>query len=152
MKSTCCAIMLVHIDLSNLLIIHELETAHDMAVWYCFYKLVPRVLSPLYRSGVCTLHHLHAELNPYWHVKEMVELIKAYTQKNVCSVTAFNSTDIRAEQDNVATPVTAMMATVCISTDIRLDLLKVRISLPTRTTKRETWSKSNIRHATELMW
>ena len=43
----------------------------------------------------------------------------AYTRKNARSVTAFNSTDIRAEQDNVATPVTAMMATVCISTDIR---------------------------------
>ena len=42
-----------------------------------------------------------------------------YTWKNARSVTAFNSTDIRAEQDNVATPVTAMMATVCISTDIR---------------------------------
>ena len=28
-----------------------------------------------------------------------------------------NSTDIRSVQDNVATPVTAMMATVCISTD-----------------------------------
>ena len=34
------------------------------------------------------------------------------------SVTAFNSSDISAEQDNVATPVTAMMATVCISNDI----------------------------------
>ena len=44
-----------------------------------------------------------------------------YTRKNARSVTAFNSTDIRAEQDNVATPVTAMMATVCtcISTDTR---------------------------------
>ena len=31
-------------------------------------------------------------------------------------VTAFNSTDIRSVQ-NVATPVTAMMVTVCISTD-----------------------------------
>ena len=42
-----------------------------------------------------------------------------YTRENARSVTAFNSTDIRAEQGNVATPVTAMMATVCISTDIR---------------------------------
>ena len=40
-----------------------------------------------------------------------------YTRKNACSVTAFNSTDIRSVQDNVATPVTAMMVTVCISTD-----------------------------------
>ena len=38
-------------------------------------------------------------------------------RKNTCSVTAFNSTDIRSVQDNVATPVTAMMVTVCISTD-----------------------------------
>ena len=42
-----------------------------------------------------------------------------HTGGNARSVTAFNSTDIRAEHDNVATPVTAMMATVCISTDIR---------------------------------
>ena len=43
-----------------------------------------------------------------------------YTRKNACSVTEFNSTDIRSVQDNVATsliPVTAMMVTVCISTD-----------------------------------
>ena len=40
-----------------------------------------------------------------------------YTRKNACSVTAFNSTDIRSVQDNVATPVTAVMVTVCISTD-----------------------------------
>ena len=40
-----------------------------------------------------------------------------YTRKNACSVTAFNSTDIRSVQDNVATPVTAMMVTVCISPD-----------------------------------
>ena len=40
-----------------------------------------------------------------------------YTRKNACSVTAFNSTDIRPVQDNVATPATAMMVTVCISTD-----------------------------------
>ena len=40
-----------------------------------------------------------------------------YTRKNACSVTAFNSTDIRSVQDNVATPVTAMMVTVCITTD-----------------------------------
>ena len=37
--------------------------------------------------------------------------------ENACSFTAFNSTDIRSVQDNVATPVTAMMVTVCISTD-----------------------------------
>ena len=43
--------------------------------------------------------------------------LAAYTRKNACSVTAFNSTDIRSVQDNVATPVTAMMITVCISTD-----------------------------------
>ena len=42
-----------------------------------------------------------------------------YTQKNVRSVTAFNNTDIRSVQDNVAISVTAMMVTVCISTDIR---------------------------------
>ena len=41
----------------------------------------------------------------------------AYTRKNARSVTAFNSTDIRSVQDNVATPVTAMMVTVCISTN-----------------------------------
>ena len=40
-----------------------------------------------------------------------------YTRKNARSVTAFNSTDIRSVQDDVATPVTAMMVTVCISTD-----------------------------------
>ena len=40
-----------------------------------------------------------------------------YTRKNACSVTAFNSTDIRSVQDNVATPVIAMMVTDCISTD-----------------------------------
>ena len=34
------------------------------------------------------------------------------------SVTAFNSTDIRSVQDDVATPVTAMMVTVCVSTDL----------------------------------
>ena len=33
------------------------------------------------------------------------------------NVTAFNSTDTRSVQDNVAIPVTAMMVTVCISTD-----------------------------------
>ena len=43
--------------------------------------------------------------------------VAAYTRKNACSVTAFNSTDIRSVQDNVATPLTAMMVTVCISTD-----------------------------------
>ena len=42
-----------------------------------------------------------------------------YTRKNACSVTAFNSTDIRSVQDNVATHITAVMVTVCISTDIR---------------------------------
>ena len=35
-----------------------------------------------------------------------------YTWKNACSVTAFNSTDIRSVQDNVATPVTAMMVSL----------------------------------------
>ena len=40
-----------------------------------------------------------------------------YTRKNACSVTAFNSTEMRSVQDNVATPVTAMVVTVCISTD-----------------------------------
>ena len=40
-----------------------------------------------------------------------------YTRKNARSVTAFSSTDIRSVRDNVATPVTAMMVTVCISTD-----------------------------------
>ena len=38
-----------------------------------------------------------------------------YTRKNAWSVTAFNSTDIRSVQDNVMTPVTAMMVTVCIA-------------------------------------
>ena len=40
-----------------------------------------------------------------------------YTRKNAWSVTAFNSTDIRTVKGNLATPVTAMMVTVCISTD-----------------------------------
>ena len=35
-----------------------------------------------------------------------------YTRKNACSFTAFNSTDIRPVQDNVATPVTAMMVSL----------------------------------------
>ena len=48
-----------------------------------------------------------------------LDVVVCYTRKNTHSVTAFNSTDIGAEQDNVATPVTSMMATVCISTDIR---------------------------------
>ena len=44
--------------------------------------------------------------------------MKCYTRKNACSVTlAFNNTDIRSVQDNVATTVTATMVTVCISTD-----------------------------------
>ena len=43
--------------------------------------------------------------------------VKKYTHKNACSVTAYNSTDIRSVQDNVATPVTAMMVTVCISSE-----------------------------------
>ena len=51
-----------------------------------------------------------------------VKLDYYYTRKNARSVTAFNSTDIRAEQDNVATPVTAMMATVYISIDISTDI------------------------------
>ena len=40
-----------------------------------------------------------------------------YRRENAWFVTAFNSTDIRSVQDNVATPVTAMMVTVCVSTD-----------------------------------
>ena len=40
-----------------------------------------------------------------------------YTWKNTWSVTAFNSTNIRSVEYNVVTPVTAMMVTVCISTD-----------------------------------
>ena len=46
---------------------------------------------------------------------------RLHTEKRMLcySFQQFNSTDIRAEQDNVATPVTAVMATVCISTDIR---------------------------------
>ena len=40
-----------------------------------------------------------------------------YTRENAWSVTAFNSTEIRSVQDNVAIPATAMMVTVCISTD-----------------------------------
>ena len=53
----------------------------------------------------------------------MLQLYKFnnYTWKNARSVTAFNSTDlIRSVQNNVATPVTAMMVTVCISTDALL--------------------------------
>ena len=43
----------------------------------------------------------------------MVEIIgHCYTRKNACSFTAFSSTCIRSVQDNVATPVTAMMVTV----------------------------------------
>ena len=34
------------------------------------------------------------------------------TRKNACPVTAFNNTDIRSVQDNVATPVTAMMVSL----------------------------------------
>ena len=33
-------------------------------------------------------------------------------RKNACSVTAFNCTDIRSVQDNVATPATAMMVSL----------------------------------------
>ena len=42
-----------------------------------------------------------------YHPKEFPRLQDAalYTRKNARSVTAFNSTDIKAEQDNVATPV-----------------------------------------------
>ena len=39
----------------------------------------------------------------------LADYVHYYTRKNACSVTAFNSTDIRSVQDNVATPVTAMM-------------------------------------------
>ena len=42
---------------------------------------------------------------------------RLYAWKNACSVRAFNSTDIRSVQDNVATAVTGMMITVCISID-----------------------------------
>ena len=52
-------------------------------------------------------------------VSSWVLHVLTYTRKNARSVTAFNSADIRAEQDNVATHVTVMMTTVCISTDIR---------------------------------
>ena len=40
-----------------------------------------------------------------------------YPVENAWSVKAFNSTDIRSVQDNVATSVTTMMVTFCISTD-----------------------------------
>ena len=46
-----------------------------------------------------------------------MSLLIYYTRKNAWSDTAFNSTDTRSVQDNVATPVTAIMVTVCISTD-----------------------------------
>ena len=52
--------------------------------------------------ALCTFSAVHAHI---------------HTEKRITSVTAFNSTDIRSVQDNVATPVTAMMATVCINTD-----------------------------------
>ena len=42
-------------------------------------------------------------------------VIQVHTEKR--TVTAFNSTDIRSVQNNVAIPVTALMVTVCISTD-----------------------------------
>ena len=51
------------------------------------------------------------------HVCTCYRDFKIYKRKNACSNTAFNSTDIRSVQDNVATPVTTMMFTVCISTD-----------------------------------
>ena len=50
-------------------------------------------------------------------VSAAILLVDWYTRKNACSVTAFNSTDIKSVQDNVAIPVTAMMVTGCISTD-----------------------------------
>ena len=53
----------------------------------------------------------------YWEKITYEKKKTSYTRKNAWSVTAFNSTDIRSVQDNVATPVTAMMVTVCISTD-----------------------------------
>ena len=43
--------------------------------------------------------------------------VEWYTRKNARFVTAFNSTDVRTVQGNVAIPVTAMMVAVCISTD-----------------------------------
>ena len=58
----------------------------------------------IFCAGKCTIPSI-----PYIH--------DVYTRKNAWSVTAFNSTDIRTVRDNVATPVTAMMVTVCISTD-----------------------------------
>ena len=53
---------------------------------------------------------------PVWLYKTP-KFFSGYKRKNACSVTAFNSTDIRSVQDNVATTVTAMMVTVCIGTD-----------------------------------
>ena len=56
----------------------------------------------------------------FCYLKSQLKLSLYHTRReNARPVTAFNSTDIRAEQDNVATLVTAMMITVCISTDIR---------------------------------
>ena len=63
-----------------------------------------------------------------------------YTRKNACSVTAFNSTDIRSVQDNVATPVTAMMATVCISTDALSSVLISPDSSDTNSFHQCCWS------------
>ena len=61
-------------------------------------------------------------------------------RKNACSVTAFNCTDIRSVQDNVATPVTAMMATVCISTDALSSVLISPDSSDTNSFHQCCWS------------
>ena len=45
-----------------------------------------------------------------------------YTRENACSVTAFNSTDVRSVQDDVATPVTAMMGSQSASAPMTYDL------------------------------
>ena len=72
-----------------------------------------------------------------------------YTRKNARSVTAFNSIDIRSEQDNVAIPVTAMMARVCISTDIRAE--QDNVATPVTAMMARVCISTDIRPATELM-
>ena len=52
-------------------------------------------------DGMYILPYSFANLNYFW-----------YTRENACSVTAFNSTNIRTVQDNVATPVTAMIVSL----------------------------------------
>ena len=54
-----------------------------------------------------------------YYIRCLEQNSQLHTEKRMLCyrLTAFNSTDIRSVQDNVATPVTTMMVTVCISTD-----------------------------------